>query len=192
MRAATASLRLVYLCSALALGACGGGGGGGAGGDATVPASNQSDPQVGVSAGLKASDLTGQWRACKADSATTSLEDKYTFNAASGTQVAYAYEHTAYPSTDCSGGATGSLVRSGTVQVEAGTQQAGSLDAQKVTFSPSSLTLHGMSFSGSPTASYKQLLVITPAGELQEGDPAHVDTDGYPTSLTSLQYARQP
>ncbi len=190
MRRSAAPLPLVLLCSALALAACGGGGGDGGG--ATPPAATQSDPQDSADAALKTSDLTGTWRACKADSATTSLEDKYTFTADSTTQVSYKYVHTAFPSTDCSGNASGYLERSGTIQFDATTTLVDGTQAQKVTFKPANLGMHNMSFNGSPTASYKQLLAIPSAGVLQEGDASQLGADGYPTALQSLEYAQLP
>lgn len=189
MRVAKESLRLVCLCSALALGACGGGGGDGGG---TPPAATQSGPQAEVAAGLKVNDLTGTWRACQADSATTSLQHQYTFTADSETLASYEYELTAHPSTDCSGAASGSLTRAGKVQFDTGTQSIGSIEAQKVTFAPQDLILRGMSFNGNPTATYKQVLAITAAGILQEGDTSQLDTTGYPKALSSLSYAKAP
>lgn len=189
MRVVAASLRLVCLSSALSLGACGGGGDGAG---ATSPAAMQSDPQGSSSAILKASDLTGTWRACKADSSSTSSQHKYTFTADSATLATYEYVRTAFPSADCSGTSTGYLVRTGKVQIDTGTQQVGSIKAQKVVFAPQSLALHGLSFSGSPTATYKQLLALPSSSVLQEGDTSQLGADGYPTALQSFQYARMP
>ncbi len=189
MRAAAASLQLVCLCSALALAACGGGGDGGG---ATPPATTQSDLQNSTTTGFKAADLNGTWFACTETSNATSLQEEYTFTADSATLVSYEYVRSAYPSTDCTGNVAGYLERAGKVQLDGATQQVDNVTAQKVVFAPEDISMSNMSFSGSPTATYKQLLVITSSGILQEGDTAQLGTDGYPTALSSLQYAKAP
>ncbi len=189
MRAAAASLQLVCLCSALALAACGGGGDGGG---TTPPATTQSDPQNSTTTGVKAADLNGTWFACTESSNATSLQEKYTFTADSATLVSYEYVRTAYPSTDCTGTSAGHLKRAGKVQIDGAASQVDGVTPQKVTFAPKDLALNGMSFSGNPTATYKQLLAITSSGILKEGDTAQLDTDGYPTDLSGLQYVKAP
>lgn len=173
----------VSVACALVLAACGGG-------DGAADAAPKNEVPAPTAATGPSAPYVGTWKGCTlATDAEASWSGAYTFARVSDTQASYHFVKQTFTSLDCSGTAEGTLTMDGEVTWSGKTRAVAGVNADEVLFVPMNFKMSGnMTFNGSPTAQFKQVLAIN-ANELREGDrQAALDAEGYPAEFSAIQY----